>query len=111
MKDLLSRENNVPKADFFAEFSGRIAALHALADNPIGFAQARREILEEYFRRVDEGKQVHVQALQRQIDMEAAVTLSPDRMVRQLLGQIDDQVTALEDIAKRQLNGIDQRKE
>lgn len=100
----MNQKNNAPKSVFFEGFSGRIAALHALADDPIAFAQARRAILQDYFRMVDDGKQAHVHALQSQIDMEAAVTLSPDRMIRQLLGQIDDQIAALETIAKRSLD-------
>lgn len=110
MKDIVNRENNAPKEDFFAELSGRLAALHALADNPGAFVQARRAILQDYFRRVDDGKKEDMHALQRQLDMEAAVTLSPDRIVRQLLGQIDDQIAALEAIAKRQLDDIIRRR-
>lgn len=104
MKDIANRENNAPKEDFFAKLPARLAALHALADKPGAFTQARRAILQNYFRRVDDGEKEDMHALQRQIDMEAAVTLSPDRMVRQLLGRIDDQIAAFEAIAKRQLD-------
>lgn len=107
----MNRENNVPQDDFFAKLSDRLAALHALADNPGAFAQARRAILQDYFRRVDEGEKEQLHALQRQLDMEAAVTLSPDRMVRQLLDQISDQVAAFEAITKRWLDGVVQRNE
>lgn len=107
----MSRENNAPEDGFFAGFSDQLVALHALAGNPDAFAQARRALLEDYFRRVDADRREHVQALQRQIDMEAAVMLNPDRMVKHLLGQIDDQIAAFEAIAKRQMDGIVQRRE
>lgn len=106
----MNHESNPLKAQFFAGLSARIADLHALAGNPDAFAQARRTILQEFFRTVDIEKQEYLHALQNQIDVEAAVKLSPDRMIRQLLELLNDQITELEAIIKRSIDNSACRK-
>lgn len=88
-------------ADFYDGLLERIAALHAQAHDPAAFAQLRHEILQDYFGTLETDRQEEVRTLQDQIDMEAAMTLNPERMTWKLLGMIDDHIDVMKALAAR----------